>query len=77
MKIGPFVILFKSKKYPKLKKFINAADHVHKNPVKRKIIDEDKVAAMPRSLPRLGPVEIVTSDGLTQGQAGHDFGGQI
>ncbi len=73
MKIGPIIILLKSKNHPRLEKWVNGNQHAHDNPVKKRGV---------KSLP---PVGIVTSEVQTSKKndnpdgfvPGHDFGGQI
>ncbi len=64
-KLALIVIEYLNRRYPDLCReiVVGTGAHVHRNP-RRKV----------RSL---GPVEIITSDGLSEGQAGHDFGGQL
>ena len=83
MKIGNFIIIRESallqyQKAHKLARMLTENDldlilagkmHLHRNP-RRSTTD---VALMPRTVPRLAPVEIVTSDGLDPKDA-YDFG---
>lgn len=55
--------------------------HLHKDPTRQRVIfnidGKEVYRGTVETVKSLAPVEIVTSDGRTEEQAGHDFGGQF